>query len=148
MQLGSSKNPFPYFAGAVHRILLVDDHKEGMDTLALGLRKRGYEVQGVSDATEALSVIETFQPDGMIIEPVLAGLGGYELARRIRHEAWGEQVKLIALTGYGHPECRILCEQAGFDRYLLKPMAIDILVGHLRGQLRQRDEKKSVQTTH
>jgi CheY-like chemotaxis protein len=50
------------------------------------------------------------------------GMDGYELARRIHSHPLGRGVRLVALTGYGFPEDRVLSRQAGFARHLVKPV--------------------------
>ena len=58
-----------------------------------------------------------------VIDIGLPGIDGYEVARRIRAEPDGQDVTLIALTGYGFPEDRERSRAAGFDRHLVKPAA-------------------------
>ena len=54
-------------------------------------------------------------------------LSGYELAQRIRHEAWGEQMILIAVTGWGQLEDKQRALAAGFDHHLTKPVDTAVL---------------------
>jgi CheY-like chemotaxis protein len=57
-----------------------------------------------------------------VVDIGLPCLDGYEVARRVRNERWGNHIKLIALTGYGRAEDRIAVMQAGFDAHLIKPV--------------------------
>jgi CheY-like chemotaxis protein len=61
-------------------------------------------------------------------------LNGYEVARRIRQESWGKNMKLVALTGWGQEEDKRRSIEAGFDHHLTKPMeptALEVLLKEL-----------------
>ena len=93
--------------------------------------------QAVSDAintirkrTNALGVSESeVQQQGrdQVDIGLPGGMDGYELARRIRSHPAGANVRLVALTGYGFPEDRMLSRQAGFARHLVKPVEPEAL---------------------
>jgi CheY-like chemotaxis protein len=83
------------------------------------------------DGQEALSAARDFQPDIAFLDIGLPKLDGYELARAIRAEAWGERIVLFALTGWGHEDDRRRARAAGFNGHLTKPIdpdRIDALV--------------------
>jgi CheY-like chemotaxis protein len=61
----------------------------------------------------------------------LPGLGGYEVARRIRAQAGADRVRIIALTGYGQPEDRQRALQGGFDDHMVKPVSAGALAAVL-----------------
>jgi CheY-like chemotaxis protein len=64
----------------------------------------------------------SIRPEVALIDIGLPGLDGNEVARRIRELLGGHDISLIAMTGYGQPEDRRRALQAGFDRYLVKPV--------------------------
>jgi len=57
----------------------------------------------------------------------LPGMNGYEVARQIRKQPWGEKMALIALTGWGQNEDRERSKAAGFDTHLVKPIEHRVL---------------------
>jgi CheY-like chemotaxis protein len=71
------------------------------------------------------------RPDVVFADIGLPGIDGFELARRIRADKAGP--RLVALTGYDHPEQRRRGAEAGFDAYLVKPVEIETLLRELPG---------------
>jgi PAS domain S-box-containing protein len=104
------------------RILVVDDNADAASTLALLLQVKGHEVSTVHDGPTALEQARVYQPAVVFLDIGLPGMDGYEVARRLRGQANGERVLLIALTGYGRDEDRHRGSEAGFDHYLVKPV--------------------------
>jgi CheY-like chemotaxis protein len=62
------------------------------------------------------------RPDIALVDVGLPGLDGYEVARRVRADAVGGKVRLVALTGYGLPDDHRRSQEAGFDAHLVKPV--------------------------
>ena len=118
---------------AGHQMLVVDDSKDGADSLVLILQMLGAEVRVAYDATSALDVLNDFRPTIMLLDIGLPGMDGYELARRVRQRSGGSDALLIALTGWGQVEDRERSAAAGFDRHLVKPLEIDDLLSVLDG---------------
>ncbi|HLW65486.1 MAG TPA: PAS domain S-box protein [Gemmataceae bacterium] len=104
------------------RILLVDDNRDTANTMAKLLRFLGHEIQAAYDGEEAVAAAKSFQPDVVLMDIGLPKLNGYEAARRIRAEPWGQEMTLIALTGWGQDEDRRRSQEAGFDHHLVKPI--------------------------
>ena len=71
----------------------------------------------------ALARILLMRPDVMLLDIGLPKLSGYEVARRIRQQPWGQGIVLIALTGWGQEADRQRSQEAGFDHHLVKPVA-------------------------
>lgn len=104
------------------RILVVDDHRDGADTLVMMLQVSGNEVRGAYDGEQGLTVAEEFRPDVVLLDIGMPRLNGYEACRRLREKPWGKDVFVIALTGWGQDEDRRQSEDAGFDHHLVKPV--------------------------
>ncbi len=115
------------------RILVVDDNKDSADSLARLLRSKGSDIRTANDGLEALEVAEAFHPEIVLLDIGLPKLNGYDVARRIRQQPWGQKVLLIALTGWGNDEDRRLSQAAGFNFHLVKPVDLaaleELLVG-------------------
>ena len=71
-----------------------------------------------------LQFAEATRPDAIVSDIGLPGIDGYEVARRLRQHL-GDEVMLVALTGYGQPEDRRQARAAGFDAHLTKPIDPD-----------------------
>lgn len=105
----------------VHRVLLVDDHADAREMYAMVLEADGHEVFQAEDGAAAVAMFPSLRPDVAVVDIGLPLMDGYEVARQIRSGPGGEDVRLIALTGYGFPEDRERSRAAGFDRHLVKP---------------------------
>lgn len=103
------------------RILVVDDNKDAADSLGMLLRMMGNEVRIAQDGLEAVEAAAAFQPEVVLLDIGLPKLNGYDAARRIRNER-GDDVVLIAVTGWGQDEDRLRSKEAGFDHHLTKPV--------------------------
>jgi two-component system, sensor histidine kinase len=109
------------------RILIVDDSRDGGESLAILLRVLGAEVALAHSGRAALERVETFKPDVVVLDIGMPGMDGYEVARRIRANPDHRHVSLIALTGWGQDEDRRRSVAAGFNHHLVKPADIDQL---------------------
>lgn len=115
------------------RILVVDDNKDSADSLAMLLRLKGNDIRTAHDGVEALEVADTFHPETVLLDIGLPKLNGYDVARRIRQQPWGQDVLLIALTGWGKDEDRLLAQEAGFNFHIVKPVDLAALEELLAG---------------
>jgi PAS domain S-box-containing protein len=114
------------------RILVVDDSRDSADSLTLVLRSSGHEVFTTYDGEEALLMAQQFHPDVALIDLGLPSVDGLEVCRRIRAQAWGAGMLLIAQTGWGQEYDRHRTQAAGFDHHLVKPLDLQLLDAQLR----------------
>jgi signal transduction histidine kinase/CheY-like chemotaxis protein len=112
----------PPAVAAHRRILVADDNTDSVESLALLLTLRGSEVRTAHDGWEAVETAAAFRPDIVLLDIGMPRLNGYEAARKIREQARGKRVVLIALTGWGQDEDRRRSTDAGFDFHLVKPV--------------------------
>ena len=80
-----------------------------------------------------MEVAEKFHPELMLLDIGLPKLNGYEVARRIRQQAWGREMILVALTGWGQDDDRRRSQEAGFNFHLVKPVELAALEKLLSG---------------
>ncbi len=106
-------------------IMVVDDHPAIRMMLGRLIKLRGFAVEIAANSTESLEKLGEAIPDVMLIDIGLPDLNGYELAARIRQRPEGEQIILVAMTGYGQPGDRNRSAAAGFDHHLVKPVDVD-----------------------
>jgi signal transduction histidine kinase/ActR/RegA family two-component response regulator len=118
--------PFP-----PRRILVVDDNADAAETLGALLAGLGATVLVVNSGPAALEVLDTFNPDTVLLDLGMPEMDGYEVSRRIRATTDHEGVLLIALTGWGQEHDQRRSHAAGFDHHLVKPPDI----GRLRDLL-------------
>jgi PAS domain S-box-containing protein len=114
--------------GQGQRILIVDDSQDGAESLSLLLQVNGYETHKAYDGIEAVAAAERLRPDAILLDIGLPRLNGYEACRRIRQQAWGARILLVALTGWGMDEDRDRSREAGFDTHLVKPVDAGVLL--------------------
>jgi signal transduction histidine kinase len=112
-------------------VLLVDDNRDALRTMAMLLRYDKHEVATASDGQEAVDAAGQIRPDVALLDIGLPTLNGYEVARRIR-EQLGSAVTLIAVTGWGQDEDRQKSKAAGFDHHLVKPVEPQALLKLIR----------------
>src|SRR5262249_61046834 len=105
--------------GPTLRILVADDNQDAAESLVMVLQLEGHDVHSVFDGDAAIAAIEELRPDVALVDIGMPGANGYEVARRVREHPWGEQVHLVALTGWGQPADRRPPEDPGFDAPLV-----------------------------
>jgi PAS domain S-box-containing protein len=108
--------------GRRHRILVVDDNRDSVQSLAMLLRIKGNEVATAYDGLEAVQTAAAFRPDVVLLDLGLPKMNGYEAARHIRAQPWGCGMALVALSGWGQEEDKRRALEAGFDQHLTKPV--------------------------
>jgi PAS domain S-box-containing protein len=104
------------------RILVVDDLRDAAESLALMLTVWGHETRIAHDGPAAVEAAAAFRPAVILLDIGLPLLNGYEVARRIRAQPWGEQMVIIALTGWGQEEDRRRALEGGCNHHLTKPV--------------------------
>jgi signal transduction histidine kinase/ActR/RegA family two-component response regulator len=132
---GPSEDDEKSRAGPKCRILVADDLRDSVESLALMLRLAGHDIQTANDGLEAVQAAATFRPDVVLLDLGMPKMNGHEAARHIRQQPWGKNMLLIALTGWGQEEDRRRSAEAGFDHHLVKPAepkALEELLDGLR----------------
>jgi PAS domain S-box-containing protein len=109
------------------RILIADDNHDAADSMATLLRLLGHDVLVAGDGVAAFEMARDAYPQVMLLDIGMPGLNGYELAHKLRQEAWGRNVLLIAATGWGQDEDKARATAAGFNAHLTKPFNPDAL---------------------
>src|SRR5690606_7485584 len=115
------------------RVLVVDDNLDALESLRDYLVHQGHDVVASSQPFEALEIARQFQPQLAVLDIGLPGMDGYTLASMLRASFTVEQLRLVAVTGYGQTKDFERSKAAGFDTHLVKPVALDDLDAALAG---------------
>jgi CheY-like chemotaxis protein len=105
-------------------VLVVDDNRDGADILALLLRLKGYEVTTAYDGPSALAAVRGRPPEVVLLDRLLPGCDGLDLARQIRQEPGMGGAVLVCVTGFAPRDGRA---DPCCDAYLLKPVELSDL---------------------
>ena len=120
-------------SSGLRRILVVDDNVDSADSLGELLEMLGNEVRTAYDGEAGVAAAGAFRPAVVLCDIGMPKVNGYDAARRIRAEEWGEGMVLVALTGWGQEEDRAKSANAGFDHHLVKPVETAALMKLLAG---------------
>jgi two-component system, OmpR family, response regulator len=115
-------------AGGGLRVLLVADHADVAGSLAELFRLEGHEVRVAPDCPAALREAAAEVPDVVLLDIDMAGVDGWELARRLKGQAGGKHPLTIGVGGWGWRHH----QEAGVDLHLLKPADPEYLCRLLR----------------
>ncbi len=109
------------------RVLVVDDNHDAGEVLAMLLESMGFEARAVDSGPAALAALPDYQPNVILMDIGMPGMSGYDVARHIREQPQYEDIKLVALTGWGQEKDRRLSRESGFDHHLTKPVDFKVL---------------------
>jgi CheY-like chemotaxis protein len=103
------------------RVVVIDDVRDAADALALVLELDGYEVRTAHDGVQALSLIESFRPHCVLFDIEMPQMDGCELSKQLRR-LYGDDIVLVAVTGWSEDNQRVAESFARVDHYLQKPV--------------------------
>ena len=109
------------------RVLVVDDNHDAAQVLCMLLQSIGVNVEAVDSGPAALATIPDYRPNVILMDIGMPGMDGNEVARRIRQQPEFNDIKLIAITGWGQEKDRQRSRESGFDHHLTKPVNFQAL---------------------
>ncbi len=118
-------------------ILIVDDEAPIREMIAVALEMAGYECQEAENGQQALASIVDRQPDLLLLDWMLPGSSGIELARRLKRDELTANIPIIMLTAKGEEDNKIPGLVVGADDYITKPFSPRELVARLKAVLRR-----------
>lgn len=104
------------------RVLIVEDHRDTAQTLAMLLRHFGHEVELAHTGIDGVAAARTWQPDVVLCDLGLPKMNGFEVASTLRADPATALIHLVAISGYGQKEDRERSANAGFDQHFTKPV--------------------------
>ena len=120
------------------QVLVVEDESAIAELIAINLRHAGFDVKVAADAEQAQAAVDRELPDLILLDWMLPGQSGLQLARRWRASARTREVPLIMLTARAEEADKISGLDAGADDYLTKPFSTKELLARIRAVLRRK----------
>lgn len=120
------------------KILVVEDEPAIHELISLNLEMAGYRVIGAESAEQASSLIQNELPDLALLDWMLPGASGIDLARKLRNESRTKELPIIMLTARGEEEDKLRGLETGADDYITKPFSVRELEARIKAVLRRR----------
>jgi two-component system OmpR family response regulator len=117
------------------RVLVVDDESNITDLVSTALRYEGFDVATARDGREALTTVETFRPDLIVLDVMLPDVDGFEVQRKLLER--GRPTPVVFLTARDATEDKVRGLTIGGDDYVTKPFSLEELVARIRSVLRR-----------
>lgn len=118
-------------------ILVVEDEAAIREMLNFSLGRAGFAVQEAADARQAQDMITQDVPDLVLLDWMLPGTSGVDLAKKLRQATRTREIPIIMLTARGEEDSKIKGLEAGADDYVSKPFSIQELIARIRAVLRR-----------
>ena len=119
------------------KILVVEDEQAIRDMVGFALSRAGFELVEAEDALDAQERLEEGLPDLILLDWMLPGMSGIDLARRLKRDEYTREVPIIMLTARGEEDDRVGGLEAGADDYVTKPFSPRELVARIKAVLRR-----------
>ena len=119
------------------RILIIEDEAPIRDMVAFALRRADMLPISAGDAAESQLAIAEAVPDLILLDWMLPGISGMDLARRLRKDELTRELPIIMLTARGEEADRVAGLDAGVDDYVVKPFSARELVARIKAVLRR-----------
>ena len=119
------------------KILIVEDDKSISDLISLHLKKNNFEYLVVHNGEDALSHLDNFMPDFIILDWMIPGLSGLEVLRRIRNKKEYKNLPILMLTAKNSEQDKIISFESGLDDYITKPFLPSELIARVKAILKR-----------
>jgi diguanylate cyclase (GGDEF)-like protein len=126
------------------RILVVDDDRNLRKIIQTNLELAGYDVSTAPNGEEALHMLDSMQPDLVVLDVMMPIMDGYEVARRIRRHPANTHVPIIMLTAKSEVEDKLAGFDAGADDYITKPFGPQELLARVKAKIRRVEVDSSL----
>jgi two-component system phosphate regulon response regulator PhoB len=129
------------------RILVVEDEEDILELLRVNLSREGYEVVCVSSGEEALKIFKKNVPDIVILDLMLPGIDGLDVAKMLKNDPQGKEIPILMLTAKGEEADIVTGLELGADDYMTKPFSPRVLIARIRAVLRRKVKATSEETS-
>jgi two-component system alkaline phosphatase synthesis response regulator PhoP len=120
-------------------VLVVDDERDLVDLVGYNLTRHGYSVMSAFDGNDAIEIATREQPSLIVLDLMLPGLDGTEVARRLKADSRTSNIPIIMLTAKGEETDVVVGLSLGADDYVTKPFSMKILLARLNTVLRRNE---------
>jgi adenylate cyclase len=127
------------------KILVVDDTPQNLKVMDAILAPRGYTVVSATSGAEALQTVQTDPPDLILLDILMPGMSGYEVAQRLRADPAARFLPIVMVTALGAQEEKVKAIEAGADDFLTKPVNQLELLARVKSLLRIKDYHDTIQ---
>lgn len=131
---------------AHENILVVEDEEDILELIQFNLSKDGYNVTGVLTGEAALEAVKAHRPDLILLDLMLPGIDGLEVAKKVKADPETENIPIIMVTAKGEEADVVTGLEMGSDDYITKPFSPRILTARVKAVLRRMNapaEKES-----
>lgn len=132
---------------AKERILVVDDEDDILELITFNLFREGYKVFTADNGEKAIKIAKSEIPDMIILDLMLPGIDGLEVARVIKSRDNTKAIPIIMLSAKGDESDIISGLELGADDYVTKPFSPKILIARIRAVLRRKSDEISDENT-
>jgi DNA-binding response OmpR family regulator len=122
------------------RILVVDDENDLVDLISYNLTRGGFEVLTAQDGNQALELARRDVPDLVVLDLMLPGIDGLEVARRLKADSRTATIPIVMLTAKGEETDVVVGLTLGADDYVTKPFSMKILLARINTVLRRGEQ--------
>ena len=122
------------------RVLIADDHPQGVELLEAYLADTGYEVEAAYDGEETLRKVKDWQPDVVLLDIMMPKISGFEVCKRLKADPATRGVAVLMITALDQPSDVERAVDAGTDDFLTKPINQTDLLNRVRALLESRQK--------
>lgn len=119
----------------IARVLVVDDEPNIADVISMALRYNDFDVSIAADGNQALTKVEEFRPDLIVLDVMMPGLDGFQVAKRLGERS--TDIPILFLTARDTTDDKIRGLTIGGDDYMTKPFSVEELIARIRVILRR-----------
>ena len=139
MTTPTTDGPRPATPKSKPTVLVVDDEKDLVDLIAYNLQRNGYDVLTANGGDAAVDIATRERPNLVLLDLMLPGLSGTEVARRLKADPRTATIPIIMLTAKSEETDVVVGLTLGADDYVTKPFSMKILLARLAGVLRRAE---------
>lgn len=123
---------------AKEKILAVDDEEDIRELISFNLEKDGYAVETAESGEEAMDMAFSFSPDLIVLDLMLPGIDGLEVAKKLKADNATQMIPIIMLTAKGEEADVVIGLEMGADDYMVKPFSPRVLSARIKAVLRRK----------
>ena len=130
-------NPSPDIADSPARILIADDQRQNRQLLEIMLSQEGFVFITAARGDEALAIVAQQSPDLILLDVMMPGMDGYQVAAKIKGNLATKNIPIIMVSGLHDSAAKMLAKSAGADDFISRPVERTELLVRVRNLLRK-----------